>query len=102
MRMRKILALVLIVLACSLILTNAFAEEKKYQLNTASSIGDILRENTGKRVYVRTDSGEEVSGIVAKVGDHLVQISGVAGRDFYDAAIRIDRISTVMFKVRGN
>jgi hypothetical protein len=102
MRMRKILALVLIVLACSFIFTNLLAEEKKYDLKASSNIGDILRENTAKRVYVRMDSGEEVLGTIAKVGDHLVHISGVAGRDFYDAAIRIDRISTVMFKVRGN
>ena len=102
MRMRRIFALVLIVMAFSLMFTNLLAEEKKYDLKASSNIGDILRENTGKRVYVRMDSGEEVSGIIAKVGDHLVQISGVAGRDFYDAAIRIDRISTVMFKVRGN
>ncbi|HUL31980.1 MAG TPA: hypothetical protein VLZ03_16130 [Thermodesulfobacteriota bacterium] len=100
--MRKMVALGLIVLVCSLICTNLFAEEKKYDLNPAFGIKDILKENMGKRVYVRMESGEEILGIVAKVGDQLVQISEVAGRDFYDAAIRIDRINAVMFKVRGN
>lgn len=102
MRMRKVFGMVLVVLACSLIFSNLFAEDKKYDLNTASDTKDILKENTGKRVYLRMDSGEEVLGIVAKVGDHLVHISGLAGRDFYDAAIRIDRINAVIFKVRGN
>ncbi len=102
MRVRKISVLVLVVLAYSLIFTNLLAEEKKYDLNTASAIKDILKEQTGKRVYLRMDSGEEVLGIVAKVGDHLVHISGLTGRDFYDATIRIDRISAIIFKVRGN
>ncbi len=102
MRMRRILALGLVVLACSLIFTNLFAEDKKYELNTGSDVRDILKENTGKRVYLRIDSGEEVLGIVAKVGDHLVHMTYLSGRDFYDAAIRIDRINAVIFKVRGN
>jgi len=102
MRGRKISILVLAVLACSLIFTNLLAEEKKYDLNTAFAIKDILKEQTGKRVYLRMDSGEELLGIVTKVGDQLAHISELAGRDFYDAIIRIDRIDAVIFKVRGN
>ena len=102
MKRRRIGAVALIVMACSLVFTNLLAEEKKYDLNPAFGIKDILKEYTGKRVYVRMDSGEEMQGIVAKVGDQLVHISSLAGKDFYDAAIRIDRISAVTFKVRGN
>ncbi len=102
MRMKKIVVLVLIVLACSSVLTNVFAEEKKYELNTASDIKDVLKENIGKIVYIRLGSGEELNGWVVKVGDHLVHIAKLPGRDFYDAVIRVDRISAVMFKVRGN
>ncbi len=102
MRVKKVSVLVLVVVVCFLISTNIFAEEKKYDLNASSSIKDILNEQVGKRAYLRMDSGEEVYGIISKVGDQLVHISELAGRDFYDAAIRIDRISTVMFKVRGN
>ncbi len=93
MRARKIFGVVLVVLTCSLIFSTLFAQEKKYNLNTASDIKGILKEHPGKRVYVRIDSGEEILGIVEKVGDHLVHISGLAGRDFYDAAIRSDQCS---------
>lgn len=104
MRIKKIFALCLIVSACFLIFTNLLlaAEESKYNLKTSSDVKDILKEHTGKSVYVRMESGEEVFGIVAKVGDHLVQISEITGREFYDALIRIDRINIVIFKVRGN
>jgi hypothetical protein len=76
--------------------------ERKYELNTASSIKDVLRENMGKIVTVKPDCGEALEGVVTKVGDHLVQISELLEKDFYDAVVRLDRISAVIFKVRGN
>ncbi len=103
MSRKKIFILVLTVLVCCLVLTKAFAEEKKYELNTSSDIRDVLRENIGKKiVYIKLGSGAELSGWVVKVGDHLVHIAKIPGVDFYDAVVRIDRISAVIFKVRGD
>ncbi len=102
MKARKMVARVLMVLTFSLIFTSLFAEEKKYDLKPGYGIREILKDYTGKRVYVKIDCGEEILGIVVKVGDQVVHMSEVEGRDFYDAAIRIDRISAVIFKVRGN
>ena len=102
MKLRKIFVSVLVVLIFSLVFTNLFAEEKKYELNTASDIKDVLKEKIGKRVSLKLSSGEELDGLVVKVGDHLVHIAKLPVRDFYDAVVRIDRISTVIFKVRGD
>jgi len=41
-------------------------------------------------------------GTVNKVGDSLVHSSKISGRDLSDAAVRIDKISAVIFNVRGN
>jgi hypothetical protein len=82
---------------------SAFADEQKYELKSAAAtVRDVLAENTGKRVIVRMDTGENLEGTVSKVGESLVHISKIAGRDFYDAVVRMDRISAVLFKVRGN
>ncbi len=103
MRRKEIFVLVLAVLACCFVFTKAFAEEKKYELNTGSDIRDVLKENIGKKiVYIRLDSGEELSGWVVKVGDHLVHIAKITSMNFYDAVVRIDKISAVKFKVRGD
>jgi hypothetical protein len=44
--------------------------------------------------------GEEVSGMVSEVGDLVIQLSELAGREFYDAAIRLNQISAVIVRVR--
>lgn len=78
------------------------AQEKSYELRSAATVKDILLENIGKRVIVRMDTGDNLEGTVNKVGDGLVHIAKISGRDFYDATVRIDKISAVIFKVRGN
>ena len=82
---------------------NVFADEQKYELKSAAAtVKDVLSENINKRVIVRMDTGDTLEGTVSKVGDSLVHLSKISGRDFYDAVVRMDKISAVLFKVRGN
>lgn len=80
----------------------ASAEEKKMEINTSYSIKQILVSFTGQRVALKTDAGESIEGTVVSVGDHIVHISKLSGKDFYDAVVVIDRISSVVFRARGN
>lgn len=77
------------------------AQEKSCEPRSAATVKDMLSENTGKRVIVRMDTGDNLEGTVSKAGDGLAHISKLSGRDFHDAAVRIDRISAVIFKARG-
>jgi hypothetical protein len=80
----------------------ALAEEPKYELKSAgATIKDVLQESLGKRVIVRLETGENLEGTVLKVGESVLHLAKLSGRDFYDAVVRIDRISAVIFKVRG-
>jgi hypothetical protein len=79
---------------------NAYADEQKLDLKTSAVIRDILTDAMGKRLVVRLESGEELEGAVVKVGDNLVHLAKLTRRDFYDALVRIDRISAVIIKVR--
>jgi hypothetical protein len=101
---KNILCAVVLVVSCmTAYAPNVFADEQKYELKSATAtVRDVLVENMGKRVIVRMDTGENLEGTVSKVGDGLVHISKVSGKDFYDAVVRIDKISSVLFKVRGN
>jgi small nuclear ribonucleoprotein (snRNP)-like protein len=76
-----------------------FAEE--FQIDNQDTIKSFLEKNVGKTVGVRLQSGEEVTGVVTKVGQHVVHLSKIAGREFYDAVIRIDGIHAVVVRVRG-
>jgi hypothetical protein len=81
---------------------NVVADEPKYALQSAATtMKDVLSEHINQRVIVRMDTGDGLEGTVIKVGDSLVHISKIAGRDYYDAVVRMDRISAIVFKVRG-
>ena len=66
------------------------------------SVKIMLDASVGRTVTLGLASGQEISGTVAKVGDHVVHLSRVAGRDFYDAVVVLDRVDAVLFKVVGN
>lgn len=96
----RVIFAVLIPAVCMGILPAAAGAEEPYQLKQASVIKEVLFDHAGRKVSVRLDSGEELTGTVTKVGDHLVHVSRLSGRDFYDAVIRIDRVSAVIFRAR--
>ncbi len=77
-----------------------FAEEKKPEVNTAFSIKQTLSSFTGQRVLLKTAAGD-IEGTVVSVGDHIVHIAKLSGKDFYDAVVVIDNIIAVVFKARG-
>lgn len=98
---RTALILVTVTLFCMVIASvNVSAAEPQYEMKSGAVIKDILLENINKRVIVRLETGENLEGFVTKVGDNLVHLSKITGRDFFDAIVRIDKISAVVFRVR--
>ena len=102
--MKNMLSVLAIALFCMAVSSPGLsAQEKNYEMKSAAAtVKDVLSENIGKRVTVRMDAGDSLEGTVNKVGDSLVHISKITGKDYYDAAVRIDQINAVIFKVRGN
>jgi len=78
----------------------SFAAETKFQIQTPDTIQNILDREVGQRVILRLHCGEEMSGTVTQVGEWVVHLSELSGREFYDAAISIDQISAVIVRVR--
>ncbi len=100
---KSVLLVAFFVLSC-MVMTPAAAlsAEPKYEMKQEAVIKDILNENLNKRVTVRLETGESLEGFVTKVGENLVHLSRITGRDFFDATVRIEKISSVVFRVRGN
>ena len=98
----KVMAGVLLIVMSFLMLpaTGVKAEEAKISLKQDATIRDILLAQVGKRVAVRLDSNEEIEGTIVTVADGLVHIAKLSGKDFYDAVVRIDKISAVRIRVR--
>jgi len=98
MKLRKIAAVALLVTGLMALAVPAAIADDAFKSGT--TIRSLLTDSVGKRVGVRLDSREELEGTVTAVGDQLVQISKLAGRDYYDAYVSIDRISAVILKTR--
>jgi len=78
----------------------AVAEEATFELKLNTTMSGVLTENTGKRVALKLESGDEVEGIVTKVGHNLVYVTRLAGKEFYDLVVSLDKISAVQMKLR--
>jgi hypothetical protein len=70
----------------------------KYDVNF--SLEDNLKLFVGKRVYVTLDSGKTFVGIVREVGNHLMWLEKLEGKEFFDALIRINSITAIDTRFR--
>lgn len=98
--MRKASVLVTMLLTLAMGLPLAAAQETGFALKLSAEMADILIEQAGKRVAVKLTTGEEIEGTVTTVGKSLVHISRLAGKEFYDSIISIDKISAIRIRVR--
>ena len=101
MKVKGNIVMVFTLLLCLALSQNLFAQEVKFELKKDYGIREILTGYVGKRVAVRLDTGEEMEGIVTSIGDHLVHISKLSKRDFYDALVRIERINAVIMRMKN-
>jgi hypothetical protein len=70
------------------------------KFDTGASMADNIKTFVGKDVFVHLRSGKTVQGYVKSVGSGLLHLEKLAGRDFYDALIRIEDISAIEAKFR--
>ncbi len=102
MKVKASIITALVLFLCFSLSQILFAQEAKFEFKKDYGIKEVLTGYVGKRVAIRLDGGEEMEGIVSSIGDHLVHISKLSKRDFYDALIRIDRIDAVIIRMRNN
>ncbi len=70
------------------------------RFDTSFPLKENLKTFLGRDVHLLLRSGQTIQGYVKSVGDHFVHLEKLAGRDFYDALVRIDDISAVEAKFR--
>jgi hypothetical protein len=78
----------------------AGAEEARTDAKTVAPLRDVLLSQMGKRVAVRLYGDQDIEGTVTAVGADTVQLSKLAGKDFYDAVISIGKINAIIYKAR--
>ena len=68
--------------------------------NVNFSLTDNLKSLKGKTVTVTLDSGKSFSGAVKEVGNHLLHLEKLSGKEYYDALINIEDISAIDARFR--
>ncbi|MCP4681782.1 MAG: hypothetical protein GY864_05595 [Desulfobacterales bacterium] len=68
--------------------------------NVNASLAANLKALINKKVYVALDSGETFIGLVKEVGNHLVHLEKLDGKNHFDALIRIEDISAINTRFR--
>jgi hypothetical protein len=69
--------------------------------NVNFSLAHNLKSLIGKKVSVTLNSGNTFTGVVKDVGNHLIHLEKLAGKDFFDALIRIENISAIDARFRN-
>ena len=100
MKVKRVLAGLIV--AVSMIASQSIvAAQDKIELRQDIGIKEALIQFTGKRVSVTLDSGTAYEGILTKVGDHLVHISRLTGKEYFDVLIRIEKISGLVVRTKS-
>ncbi len=68
------------------------------QVNREDTIRNILERGSGKRIQLMLNTGESLEGMLTLVGEEVVQLSQLVGREFYEAIIRVDNISAIVIR----
>lgn len=80
---------------------DAAGQEKKMVVEAQDTMASVLKRLEGKTVRVRLAGGsDELVGRLESVGKELAHLSGLQGREFFDAAVRLDQVAAVSVQVR--
>lgn len=68
--------------------------------NVSFSLTDNLKSLIGKKISVTLDSGKTFTGFVKEVGEHLMHLEKLEGKEYFDALLRIENISAIDTRFR--
>jgi hypothetical protein len=79
----------------------ALAQDAKLEVRGADTVRTVLERQVGKRVSLVLTNGPEVGGVVTVVGDKVVHLSELTGREFFDAVVPLEHIAAVLIRTRS-
>jgi hypothetical protein len=95
--LRRPLALVLVLASLAVTLG---AQGGAVRISEADTMHAVLSRHVGGAATLKLDSGDELTGKVLAVGEHVVHLAELSGKEFYDAVIDIDEIAAVILRAR--
>jgi hypothetical protein len=99
MRLARALGIIALVLISWAPLRVA-AQDTKLEVKSTDTVRTLLERQIGKRISVVLTTGPELAGVVVSVGDKVVHLSELTGREFFDAVVNLEQVGAVIIRVR--
>ena len=89
----------LVLLTGMLMMYNAAIAEP-LSVKADDDIESVLQAHKGKPVTIKLNSGEELTGKVGEVTGKLLVLQELTGKEFFDAAVSLDKIAAVIVRAK--
>ena len=76
------------------------AQAQELSVSSSDSVQSVLAARKGKPVTVRLSGGQELTGVVREATAKLVVLGALSGREFFDAAIPLEKIEAVLVRTK--
>lgn len=71
------------------------------ELKQDATIASVLEAAKGSKVTLRLVAGEEMTGKLAFVGDEVLRLVELTGREYFEAVIAIESVVAVISRTPG-
>jgi len=89
-----------IMLCTSLVAVSMQASAAELKVAASDTVESVLAAQKGKKVTVRLRSGQDTTGTVTTVTPKVVQLSAIAGKEFFDAVVPLEAIEAVYVRTK--
>jgi hypothetical protein len=90
----------LIALGIVTVLASSNATAQELAVSQSDTVQTVAAAQKGKRITLRLRSGQELTGTVKEATPKLVVLTGIQGREFFDAAVPVEMIEAVLVRNR--
>jgi hypothetical protein len=91
--MRKLILIAVLLLALPV-------QAQPLTIGGGDNVESVLQARKGKQVTLRLTGGQELTGTVTVVTPRMVSLSALSGREFFDAAIPLEKIEAVIVRTK--
>ena len=76
------------------------AQAQDLNVSANDTLQSVLAAQKGKRVTLRLSGGQEITGLMREATAKLVVLGGLAGREFFDAAVPLEKVEAVLVRTK--
>jgi len=69
-------------------------------ISANDTLQSVLAAQKGKRVTLRLSGGQEITGVMREATAKLVVLGGLSGREFFDAAVPLEKVEAVLVRTK--